>query len=156
MPDGVTHYKYFKRGYLVQIPLSVVMSFWDWKFALGNIVGYSFHRYCDNDLDLMGVNAAEGRQVNEIPILGNFMFGMSSIYGSFFRKHHRHWLTHFPFISTAIRLFFFFIFPFLIMDGYGINFIGNGWHTFWLGFWVGLSQADGIHYYLDLQSGWKD
>ena len=48
------------------------------------------------------------------------------------------------------------IFPFLIMDGYGINFIGNGWHTFWLGFWVGLSQADGIHYYLDLQSGWKD
>lgn len=156
MPNGEIHHMYFKRGYLVEIPLSVVMSFWDWKFGLGNIIGYSFHRYCDNDLDLMGVNAAEGRQVNELPILGNIMFGMSSIYGSFFRKYHRHWITHFPFISTAIRLFFFFIFPFLIMDGYGVNFIGNGWHRFWIGFYVGLSQADGIHWLLDVRSGWKE
>ena len=156
MPDGVTHYKHFTKGYTFQIPFSIMISFLDWKLGLGNIIGYSFHRYCDNDLDLMGVNAAEGRQVNEIPILGNFMFGMSSIYGSFFRKYHRSIWTHLPYLSTAIRLFFFFIFPFLILDGYGINFIGNGWHMFWIGFYNGLSMADGIHWWLDVKSGWKE
>lgn len=156
MPSGEIHYKAFKKGYLIEIPLSVIMSFWDWKLGFGNIVGYSFHRYCDNDLDLMSVNSAEGRQVNELPILGNFMFGMSSIYGSFFRKHHRSVWTHFPYLSTAIRLFFFFLFPFLILDGYGINFIGNGWNMFWIGFYNGLSNADAIHWYLDVRSGWKE
>ena len=130
MPDGVTHYKHFKKGYIFQIPFSIMISFLDWKLGLGNIVGYSFHRYCDNDLDLMGVNAAEGRQVNEIPILGNFMFGMSSIYGSFFRKYHRSIWTHLPYLSTIIRLFFFFIFPFLILDGYGVNLISE---RYWFG-----------------------
>ena len=138
------------RGYLVEVPLSILLSVADFKFGLGNIIGYTFHRWCDNDLDLMGVNSAEGRQVNELWILGVYMFGMSSMYGACFRRFHRHWVTHFPGVSTIIRLFFMFIFPFLILDGYGINLIGNGWHKFWLGVWAGLSQADGIHWYLDL------
>lgn len=156
MPSGEIHYRAFKKGYLIEIPLSVIMSFWDWRFGLGNIVGYSLHRYLDNDLDLMGVTAAEGRMVRELPILGNFMFGMSSIYGSFTRHNHRNFWTHFPFISTLIRLFFFFVFPFALLDAYGINLIGNGWHLFWIGLWGGLSHADGIHYFLDVKSGWKE
>lgn len=154
MPNGLVHYAYYMKGYWVEIPLTLSLVFIDWQFALGNIVGYSFHRYVDNDLDLMGVNSAEGRQVNELPIIGHILFGLSSIYGSLFRKYHRHWITHFPGISTFIRLFIIFLFPFLVLDGYGVNFIGNGWHKFWIGFWMGLSQADGIHYYLDLK--WKD
>jgi hypothetical protein len=156
MPDGATHYKYFMKGYLVEIPLSVILSFWDWQVGLGGLVGYSLHRYMDNDLDLMGVTAAEGRMVKELPVLGNFMFGMSSIYGSFTRHNHRNFWTHFPFISTAIRLFFFFFFPFIILDAYGINFIGNGWIKFWIALWVGLSRADAIHYYLDVKSKWEE
>lgn len=149
MPDGVTHYFFFKYGYVVEIPLSIFLLFINWKFALGNIIGYSFHRWCDNDLDLMGANSAEGRQVNELPVIGHFMFGVSSMYGSIFRKHHRSFITHFPFVSTAIRMFFFFIFPLTVLDSWGINTIGNGWIYFHLGFYFGLSSADTIHYTLD-------
>lgn len=149
MPNGLVHYEYFKRGYIFVVPSSLMLFLWDWEFALGNFLGYSFHRYCDNDLDLMGVNMAEGRQVNEIPVLGHFMFGVSSAYGSIFRKSHRSFLTHFPIISTAIRLAFFGFIPFILGDYYGINFMGNGWHMFHLGFFAGLSTADGIHWALD-------
>lgn len=91
--------------------------------------------------------------VNEIPILGHFMYGVSSTYGSFFRRHHRSFWTHFPIFSTAIRLLFVGFVPFILGDYYGINFIGNGWVMFHLGFWAGLSQADAIHYVLDKTMG---
>ena len=125
------------------------MCILDWKFGFGNIVGYTFHRYCDNDWDIMGTNNAEGRMVNELWLIGHFLYGISSTYGSIFRKYHRSIITHFPYLSTAIRMFFVFLIPFTILDGYGVNLIGNNWHLFWLGFWNGLSNADAIHYYLD-------
>ena len=153
MPNGEIHYKYFKKGYRVIIPISVALSLFDWKFALGHIVGYSFHRWCDNDWDIFGSNNAEGRMVNELPIIGHFMYGVSSTYGSFFRRKHRSFWTHFPFVSTLIRLLFVFIIPFIVGDYVGINFIGNGWYLFWIGFWVGLSEADGLHYFLDKTYG---
>jgi hypothetical protein len=102
------------------------------------------------DWDLMGTNNAEGRLVNEIPILGHFIYGISSSYGSIFRRHHRSWMTHYPIISTLIRLIFVLWLPFVLGDGYGINFVGNGWIWFWLSLWLGLSLADGIHLYKDI------
>jgi hypothetical protein len=155
VPSGEVHYAYFKKGYPFEIALSLTLCLFDWKFALGNIVGYSFHRYCDNDLDIMGTNNAEGRQVNELFLIGHFMYGISSTYGSIFRRYHRSFITHFPFVSTLIRLIFFFTPVLILGDYWGINFIGNGWHMFWLGFWVGLSQADGIHWFLDKTYGDK-
>jgi len=149
MPSGEIHYRYFKQGYIVEIPFTFLLLFWNWKFALGNLLGYSFHRWCDNDWDIMGTNNAEGRMVNELPIIGHFLYGVSSAYGSFWRKAHRSFWTHFPFVSTLIRLVYVFIIPFILFDYYGINLIGNGWHMFYIGFWSGLSQADGIHWFLD-------
>jgi hypothetical protein len=153
LPDGVTHYKYFKKGYLAEIPLTLLLIAYDWKLALGNIVGYSLGRWIDPDWDIMGTNNAEGRMVNEIPIMGHFLYGVSSAYGSFWRKAHRSFWTHFPFISTAIRLIYVFLVPFILFDYYKINLIGNGWHMFHVGVWIGLSQADGIHYFLDKTYG---
>ena len=144
------HYKYFMKGYYVEIPETILLATLNWQFALGNIAGYSFGRWVDSDWDIFGSNNAEGRIVNELPVIGHFLYGVSSIYGSIFRKHHRSFWTHFPGVSTLIRLVFIFFIPFLLFDYYGINLIGNGWHTFYLGFWFGLSQADGIHYWLDL------
>lgn len=101
----------------------------------------------------MGTNNAEGRMVNELPGIGHILYGISSAYGSFFRKYHRSFITHFPVFSTAIRLLYVGFIPFILGDYYGINFIGNGWHMFHLGFWAGLSQADGIHWFLDKTYG---
>jgi hypothetical protein len=153
MPDGATHYWYFKRGFLIEIPLSLTLCYFDWKFGAGNLVGYSLGRWIDPDWDIMGTNNAEGRVVNEIPILGHFLYGISSTYGSLFRRHHRSFLTHFPLVSTLIRLIFVFIFPLVIFDSWKINLIGDGWHMFWIGILAGLSQADGIHWYLDMSQG---
>lgn len=137
----------------MEIPLTLTLCLFDLQFAFGNILGYSFHRYCDNDWDIFGSNNAEGRLVNEIPVLGHFMYGISSTYGSIFRRHHRSFWTHFPGVSTIIRLAFVAAVPLIFLDSWGINLIGNGWHKFWIGFWFGLSQADGIHWYLDVAHG---
>jgi len=153
LPDGITHHKYFIKGYAVEVPLSFILLVYDWKFGLGHFIGYSSGRWIDPDWDIMGTNNAEGRIVNEIWFLGHFIYGISSAYGSFWRKHHRSFWTHFPYVSTIIRLIFVFTVPFIIGDYIGINFIGNGWHMFYIGFWMGLSEADGIHWFLDKTYG---
>lgn len=150
MPSGVVHYKWFKRGYMFIVPSSLLLCFWDVRFGLGNLFGYSFHRYCDNDWDIMGVNEAEGRAVRELPVVGLYLFGVSSVYGAVFRKRHRKPETHWPYLSTIIRLLFVFAWPFITLYGYGINPLD--WYVFWLGFWNGLSLADGIHWALDMRA----
>lgn len=154
MPSGDVHYKYFKKGYRIIIPLSVALSCVDWKFASGHIVGYSCGRWIDPDWDLVTANNSESRMMNELPILGNFLFGISSTYGSFYKRKHRSFWSHFPVVSTVIRLIFVFTIPFIIGDSViGINFLGQGWYRFWIGFLVGLSEADAIHWWLDKTYG---
>ncbi len=153
MPDGSVHYRYYMKGYKVTIPVALLLVGFDWKFSLGYLSGYSFHRYCDNDWDLTTATASDGRAMRELPIIGNFLFGISSTYASFFRRTHRKIISHAPFISTAIRLVFVFIVPFIFLDSWGINLIGDGWVWFWVGFYFGLSQADSLHYFLDLTYG---
>ena len=150
MSTGAIHYKYYIRGYRYSIPISVASAFVDWKFGIGYLAGYTLHRYVDNDWDIQGVTSSESRAVNELPVIGLYIFGVSSVYGAVFRKRHRKWETHVPVISTIIRLVVLFLFPFLVGDGYGVNFIGGGWIWFWLGLWSGLSHADGIHLYHDI------
>lgn len=151
MPNGEVHYKYYKKGFLFVIPTSIFIVFFvDYRFGLGNLAGYFLGRWIDPDWDIFGSNNAEGRLVNEIPILGHFIYGISSTYGSIFRRHHRSFITHFPIISTSIRLVFVGFIPFLIGDNLGINFIGNNWYKLYFGIWLGLSFADLIHWALDM------
>ena len=130
-----------------------MLCVYDFKFGIGNLAGYSVGRWIDPDWDLVTANNSESRMLRELPILGNFLFGISSWYGSYFFHNHKGFFSHFPIISTAIRLIFVGLVPFLICDSLGINLIGNGWHMFHLGFWAGLSQADSIHFWLDKNYG---
>ena len=136
-------------GYRLVFPISVALSFSDWRIGIGYLAGYSLGRWVDPDLDLMSANSAEGRIINELPLLGHFLYGVSSSYGSFWRRHHRSVWTHYPLISTLIRLVWFLWLPFVLLDAYGINFIGGGWVWFWVSLWLGLSCADAIHLYKD-------
>ena len=151
MPSGEVHHYYFKKGYLVELPLTIFLVFIDIQFGIGNFIGYFCGRWVDPDWDILGANNAEGRMINELPIIGHFLFGISSTYGSIFRRHHRSFITHFPFVSTAIRWWFVMLLPYLITGKLGYEFF-LGVERFWLGTWVGLSQADGIHWALDLKS----
>lgn len=90
--------------------------------------------------------------VNEIPILGNIFYGYWSIYGSFFRHMHRSFWTHFPGVSTGIRMVYaFWWLPFVVRSAplpYVFSLL-----MLLLGVWVGLSAADALHWSADMISG---
>jgi len=121
--------------------------------AIGHLAGYSFHRYWDNDIDIMGTSGCEGRQVRELFVLGYLMYGISSIYGAIFRNKHRSIITHFPVISSFIRLCFLFWWIPLLYYFEWIKFEYWHWEIFYSFLW-GISQADTCHYFADLI--WKE
>jgi uncharacterized metal-binding protein len=149
MPTGETHLKIWKVGTMVAIPTSIYLAITKQPLiGIGFGIGYLTGLFIDPDADEMGATSGEGRMV-KIPILGWIMYGISSVYGAIFRRHHRSFLTHFPFVSTAIRLlFFFFWIPIL----YYFNLLHwQPWHlTFYLWFWIGLSCADALHWMADM------
>lgn len=151
MPSGEVHYQYYKRGLLAEIPISIVLCFVEVQLGIGNLIGYFCGRWVDPDWDILGANNAEGRLINELPIIGHFLFGISSTYGSIFRRHHRSFITHFPLVSTFIRWWFVMFIPFIITERLGWKFF-TGVEMFWIGTWLGLSQADAIHWWLDRRS----
>lgn len=149
MPSGETHYKFFKAGYTIAIPASAYLLSLNPAVGMGWLLGYSFGRWIDPDLDQIGVTASEGRLVNEVKILGHVLYGISSVYGSIFRRKHRSFLTHFPFISTLIRLCF--LFFWLPIPFYLFVWDLHWWQIhFTLGFFLGLSQADLQHFLADM------
>lgn len=145
MPDGKTHFEYYTRGWVAILPTSIILSVGiNPILGVSTMLGYALGRWIDPDLDQVSITSAEGRILNDFRILGYIMVGYSTIYGAVFRKHHRSFITHFPFVSTAIRLLYFF---------WWVYFLRNTWHPwYWmviLGVWIGLSVADTVHYLLD-------
>ena len=148
MPSGTVHYRFYKSGFITAIPSSIYLITISPMLGIGSIVGYFCHRWIDNDWDVYGINEAESRAVNELWILGYLIYGISSSYGAMFRRKHRSFLSHFPIISTFIRLvFLFWWLPILYWNGsieYSFLHI-----QFYVGFLLGLSQADTYHYFAD-------
>lgn len=150
MPDGKTHFKIWKLGWTAIVPASILLiSAKEYALTSGLLMGYALGAYIDPDLDVMGTNDAEGRMVNTIPILGPIVYGYSSIYGAIFRRHHRSIITHFPIISTAIRLFFFFWWVYFLYMNKFLIFDYNHLY-FYLAVLCGLSLADSLHFAADI------
>lgn len=116
--------------------------------AFGLFVGYAMGRWVDPDWDLMGVSTTEANMIHDFPVLGYFLFGYSSIYGVFFRRHHRSFITHFPFVSTLGRLIFLFWWAILLVVKY--HYTVSSWEWLFIIYaFIGLSVADMIHWLLD-------
>ena len=144
MPDGITHYKFYKMGWAVVLPTSIIVCAVKPEFGVGISVGYALGRWIDPDLDQIAITGAEGRVLHELGIFGKVFVAYSTLYGAVFYKHHRSFLTHFPGVSTSIRLGYFFWWLYFAID------ILYDWEI-WFGFgvFIGLSFADLIHYLLD-------
>ena len=85
--------------------------------------------------------------MNELKITGYVLYGISSIYGAIFRRFHRKWITHFPGVSTVIRLAF-------ILLPIGVLWPGLlDYPVVLIGVWFGLSIADALHYLIDKFGG---
>ena len=139
---------------MIEIPAALYIGISDPLAGLSHFMGYSLHRYVENDWDCVVMTASESRAVNELKIFGYPIFGISSMYGAIFRKKHRSFLTHFPVVSTLIRLLFLFgwwLIPLYLLG----KIVYEPWHlkVFVYGLW-GLSQADMIHWMAD--KIWKD
>lgn len=158
MPDGITHERFRQYGRLVVFPLSLFlpmvipvhgMGILDSTcFGFGMLAGYEMGRYVTPDWDLVGATSSEGWMINEIPVLGHFLFGLSSAYGSIFRRHHRSFITHFPFVSTSIR--YLLIFWWIWFEMYKST-RDLSWLVFvFIGMFLGTSMSDGLHWYLDV------
>jgi|WetSurMetagenome_2_1015567.scaffolds.fasta_scaffold122731_4 hypothetical protein len=149
MPSGIVHYHYYKYGYIVILPLSAWIAIFYYPIiGLSMLAGFSLGRYVTPDWDLVGTSEDEGRMIREVPVLGILLYGFSSIYGAFFRRHHRSWMTHFPIISTLGRMLLLFwwiplVYYFFKMQNTTII------TDFPFGILIGLSTADAIHWFLD-------
>lgn len=157
MPDGITHEKFRVYGRTFVYPASIIISLLllevdfracgNYLIAFGLLIGYEMGRYITPDADIMGTTSSEGWMVSELPIVGHFLFGVLSTYGSIMRKRHRSFLTHFPFISTFIR--YIFIFWWIWYEIYRSN-LDWAWLIFiFIGAFIGNSVSDGIHWFLD-------
>ena len=155
MPDGIRHEQLRKQGRFIAFPLSILLppiipNTWGLQESFlcgaGVFCGYEMGTYVTPDWDIMGTTKDEGRMVNELPILGHILFGISSMYGSIFRKHHRSFITHFPFVSTSIRHLL--LFWWIYWQSYLFNL--RLALPFFLGVFVGNSMADAIHWWADM------
>ena len=153
----MTHERFRVLGRKVVIPISIITPiilsplplrmYGEVFIGLGIFVGYEMGKYVTPDADIMGTTSAEGWLVNEIPVVGHFVFGILSAYGSIFRRKHRQPITHMPFMSTSIRYLFLFWWP--ILEIYRSN-LDWAWLIFlFIGMFIGTSIADGIHAFLD-------
>ena len=150
MPDGRTHHVIWGRAWPVVLgTVGVLLVIQEYELAAGITLGYGLGRYLDPDLDVMGTTGGDARMVNELPVLGLLLYGYWSVYGAFFRRHHRSKWTHSPFISTAIRFVYQFWLPALAIYHYHVN-----W-AWWLmlGMYGGLTFADVLHWAADTLSG---
>jgi uncharacterized metal-binding protein len=152
MSDGKTHLRNWWFGWAGEIPVSIfVITQTNPYVGIGSNVGYLLGRWFDPDMDQFGTTGAESRMVKELPLVGYVFFAISSIYGAIFRSSHRSFITHFPVVSTIIRLFFLF---FWMAIPYYLHWISyTSWQgQLYLGILGGLSLADALHYMADILS----
>jgi uncharacterized metal-binding protein len=152
MSDGKSHLKNWWIGWIAEIPASVFMGIQVNPYiGIGSNVGYLLGRWVDCDMDSFGTTGAESRMVKELPIIGYVWFAQSSVYGAIFRSMHRSFITHFPGISTIIRLIFMFFWIGILYYFHWIVYAEWQGYLF-LGVFIGLSYADTLHYLADILS----
>lgn len=160
MPNGVEHEILRKRGRLMALPLSFVFpllmaplplrSGAELTVGIGMLIGYEIGKFCTPDWDCVTATTDESEMINKVPILGHFLFGISSTYGSIFRRRHRSFITHFPFLSTSIRHLF--LFWWIWWQIY-ISERDLAWAIFlFIGIFIGNSLSDAVHYLADKRS----
>jgi len=160
MPNGKVHEELRKRGRIFVFPLAIItpilLSPIDMRFGgeiligIGIFTGYEMGKYVTPDWDCITATEDESKMMNELPVIGHFLFGVSSMYGSVFRRRHRKWETHVPVVSTFGRyllLFWWIWYQIYIstLDWYWLIFI-------FIGMFIGTSISDFIHWYADIGS----
>lgn len=167
MSDGETHIKAWKAGIPVSVGVSALLLAAGKQLNLPDdtllalvipqFVGYLSGYIIDPDLDQIGITSGEGRAMRSLKILGVFftMWFFPYAYIMRFvgigRKGHRNFFSHFPGVSTLIRLLWLYALPVFLWWWYVSDIPTLAWVSFAY-YWLGLTLADAIHYILDIRS----
>jgi uncharacterized metal-binding protein len=151
MPAGKTHAAIWKIGYVAVLPSAYAMYYWTDSYVpltAGYLIGYTMGAIISPDWDLMAITKDESNAIR-LPIIGTLLYGLSSMYGALFRNHHRSIWTHFPVISTAIRMTYLF---WLLGLAYYLNWIVyQEWQLYiGIGVFLGMSLSDTFHWAADM------
>jgi uncharacterized metal-binding protein len=151
MPNGEIHLRMWRTYFPLAAASAalVLVVFQDLGLALGVLGGYLLGRYIDPDLDQVGITSAEGRLMRELKIVGVLVTAWFVPYG--YAMKHRSFLSHFPGVSTAIRLGWLLVLPLLAVWYFQPSL--PVWAVPVLAaVFAGLTLADTVHYLLDTQS----
>lgn len=156
MPPGKVHFAAWKRVWRLIIPvfgLSVWLTGGDVLLSSMILVGYLLGAVIEPDLDQLSITLSEGNMMRSFGCFGvawvSYWFPYASL------LPHRSFLSHFPFVSTFLRLLYL-----------SLPVIGVQIYSYWIGvpvpwdlykaafpyavmLWFGLSCSDLLHYLLD-------
>lgn len=161
MPNGLTHLRLWQQhrphaviGSLIFSGIGfslMVLTGVSWFIFLGALylLGYFIGYYIDPDLDQESTTSAKWRMMKHFKIFGAFLAGWFIPYGYLFK--HRSTASHFPGLSTFIRMLWVLAFPIncvlvylFVTEGFILPFL----ITFF-GIWAGLTTADAVHTFAD-------
>lgn len=157
MPNGETHYRIWKTAAPVAVFYSAAfgLATASWEFGLITFAGYLLGRYISPDLDLIGINNDESRMMEElgpVGVVGVMLFFPYAYMMRFLgigRRGHRNFFSHFPYISTTIRILWLLLIPGLLLwKFYPIIFLWAP--TIVGGLVAGLGFADFLHWLADI------
>ena len=118
MPDGKTHTRLHQRYIPYATAVGVGLATLSGRPSTGAafVVGYIAGLLIEPDLDMVGITESERRAMRWLVVLAVPWLFWWSIYAAlpFFR--HRSLLTHYPLLSTLIRLLWLFV-PVLFISG---------------------------------------
>lgn len=118
MPDGRTHYNNWTISWVWIVVLVILVTAFQYYFvAIGIAFGYFLGRWIDPDLDQLALTNAESRMMHEIPMLGMLFVASWFPYAYLARLvgGHRSFWTHFPVVSTAIRIIYMAVVSFIML-----------------------------------------
>lgn len=148
MPKGVVHNNYWKQFLIIAILISIIVCLVDIISGISFLIGYLLGRFITPDLDLANVTEPEWKLMQTFGCFGAAIVGYWLPYGHLLK--HRSFLSHFPMVSTAIRIVYGFWWVVIMLDYVGL--LRNNLlliSQIALGIWAGLSVADTIHWTLD-------
>ena len=172
MPAGHVHYKQWKRTVGMSPLLAAIVFAGAYNtgvvnpisVTLGTMVGSFLGRWIDPDLDLIGITNAESRMMRDLKLMGAFLTAWWIPYSYLMRfigigkKGHRNVFSHFPGISTAIRVAWLLAFPPISGAIYWLHTVSDLSRfypyggAFILGLTIGLTFTDTVHYIADMRS----
>ena len=149
MPSGKVHHRIWRKAWPLAVGVSAGVLTAGYPltaaFALG---GYLAGAIVEPDLDQVGITSSEGYVLKHLGCFGALWVAYWLPYGKI--MPHRSFLSHFPGVSTLLRLVYLLAPAAYVVNRYALY---RPWMAQALvGVWIGLTVSDTLHFVADVVS----